>query len=73
LRSQEAAVKRINEQEVIYNEMVKEFDRMEKDYSRKLNRKDRTIAKKDSENKKLREMLLATGMSQEAIDLGLST
>ena len=66
-------MKRINEQEVIYNEMVKEFDRMEKDYSRKLNRKDRTIAKKDSENKKLREMLLATGMSQEAIDLGLST
>ena len=66
-------MKRINEQEVIYNEMVKEFDRMEKDYSRKLNRKDRTIAKKDSENKKLREMLLATGMSQEAIALGLST
>ena len=66
-------MKRIYEQEIIYNEMVKEFDRMEKDYSRKLNRKDRTIAKKDSENKKLREMLLATGMSQEAIDLGLST
>ena len=55
-------MKRINEQEVIYNEVVKE-----------LNRNAKTIAKKDSENKKLRKMLLETGMSKEAIALGLST
>ena len=55
-------MKEINEQEVIYNEMVKE-----------LNRNAKTIAKKDSENKKLRKMLLETGMSKEAIALGLST
>ena len=65
--------KTIAEKDKAIDEKDKILDRMEKDYSNQLSKKDRTIAKKDSENKKLREMLLATGMSQEAIALGLST
>ncbi len=46
--------------------MIKEIDRMKKDYSKKL-------TKKDNENRKLKKMLLAAGMSEETIALGLST
>ena len=64
-------MKRINEQEVIYNEVVKEFDRMEKDYSNQLSRKDKTIKKKDNEIKKLREIIGSCGISAEMLALKL--
>jgi hypothetical protein len=73
-------VKRIYEQEEIYNGMMnaidekdRVLDRMEKDYSRKLAEKNNTLKKKDNEIRKLKEILMAAGMSPEAIELRLST
>ena len=78
-------MRRINEQEEIYNGMMnaideqkkaidekdKAMDRMEKDYSNQLNKKDRTIKKKDNEIKKLREIIGSCGISPEALALKL--
>ena len=78
-------MKRIYEQEEIYNGMMnaideqkkaidekdKAMDRMEKDYSNQLNKKDRTIKKKDNEIKKLREIIGSCGISPETLALKL--
>ena len=78
-------MKRIYEQEEIYNAIMavideqdrtiaekdKAIDRMEKDYSNQLSRKDRTIKKKDNEIKKLREIIGSCGISAEMLALKL--
>ena len=73
-------MKRIYEQEEIYNAIMAVIDeqdrtisKMEKDYSRKLAEKNNTLKKKDSEIRKLKEILMAAGMSPEVIELRLST
>ena len=76
-------MKRIYEQEEIYNAIMAVIDEQDRTIAEKdkaiaekdkaINRIDEAIEKKDKENRKLREMLLATGMSQEAIELGLAT
>ena len=76
-------MKRIYEQEEIYNAIMAVIDEQDRTIAEKdkaiaemdkaINRIDEAIEKKDNENRKLREMILATGMSQEAIELELAT
>ena len=76
-------MKRIYEQEEIYNAIMAVIDEQDRTIAEKdkaiaemdkaINRIDEAIEKKDNENRKLREMLMAAGMSQEAIELRLST
>ena len=76
-------MKRIYEQEEIYNAIMAVIDEQDRTIAEKdkaiaemdkaINRIDEAIEKKDNENRKLREMLMAAGMSPEAIELRLST
>ncbi len=69
-------MKRIYEQEEIYNAImavIDEQDRAIAEMDKAINRIDEAIEKKDNEIRKLKEILMAAGMSPEAIELRLST
>ena len=76
-------MKRIYEQEEIYNAIMAVIDEQDRTIAEKdkaiaemdkaINRIDEAIEKKDNEIRKLKEILIAAGMSPEAIELGLST
>ena len=62
-------MKRIYEQEEIYNAIMAVIDEQD----RTIAEMDKAIEKKDNEIRKLKEILMAAGMSPEAIELRLST
>ena len=69
-------MKRIYEQEEIYNAImavIDEQDRTIAEMDKAINRIDEAVEKKDNEIRKLKKILMAAGMSPEAIELRLST
>ena len=76
-------MKRIYEQEEIYNAIMAVIDEQDRTIAEKdkaiaemdkaINRIDEAVEKKDNEIRKLKEILMAAGISPEAIELRLST
>ena len=83
-------MKRIYEQEEIYNAIMAVIDEQDRtiaemdkaiaeknkaiaEMDKAINRIDEAVEKKDNEIRKLKEILMAAGMSPEAIELRLST